>query len=127
MIKGVAHIAIDTADMGRSLAFYRDTLGLPVIDDLTLPTGLRLVQVELQPGCTVELVARPEALGPAPAGQSAGLAHFALVVDDVDAVHAALQARGVEFTTLPRDGVGAMKRLAFCKGPDGELIELVQL
>lgn len=127
MIKGAAHIAVNTSDLNCSLAFYREALGLPVVEDITLPTGVRLVMLELQPGCTIELVARPEELGAAPTGQNAGLAHIALQVDDVDAAYAALQVKGVEFTVLPQAGVGPMKRLAFCKGPDGEVIELVQL
>lgn len=126
MITGLAHAAINAADLERSLHFYRDILGLPVVEDLTLPTGVRLVHLRVEEGATVELFGRPEPLAPIPALPQAGLVHLALAVDDVDAAYAELRAKGVEFTGPPRPGLGQTRRLVFCKDPDGTLIEFVE-
>jgi len=126
MITGLAHAAINAADLERSLHFYRDILGFPVVEDLTLESGVRLVHVRVGERATVELFGRPEPLAPIPAVSQAGLVHLALAVDDVDAVYAELAAKGVEFTGEPRPGRGQTRRLVFCKDPDGTLIEFVE-
>lgn len=126
MITGLAHAAINAADLERSLHFYRDILGLPVVEDLTLETGVRLVHLRVGEGATVELFGRPEPLAAIAPAPQAGLTHLALAVDDVDAVYAELRAKGVEFTGAPRPGLGQTRKLVFCKDPDGTLIEFVE-
>jgi lactoylglutathione lyase len=54
-----------------------------------------------------------------------GLDHFGLTVKDIDAVAAAIKAKGVEFTKEPttiRPGV----RICFLRGPQGISIELLE-
>ena len=54
-----------------------------------------------------------------------GLDHFGLTVKDIDAVAAAIKAKGVEFTKEPttiRPGV----RICFIRGPQGISIELLE-
>ena len=53
-----------------------------------------------------------------------GTDHFALDVHDVDATVEVLRARGVEIAREPGDS--PRNRVAFIKGPDSLLIELVQ-
>jgi catechol 2,3-dioxygenase-like lactoylglutathione lyase family enzyme len=62
---------------------------------------------------------------PAPRFPYYGLEHIGLTVDDVDAAVAELRARGAEIAIGPltRD-LGT--RLAFVRGPDGIMIELVE-
>jgi len=126
MITAVSHVGINTTDLDRSLRFYHEILGLPIVEDLTLESGLRLVHLRAGPHSTVELFGRPEAVLPPPEGRYAGLVHLAVNVDDVDAAYARLRAQGVQFTVEPRPGKGQTKRLAFLQDPDGTLIELVE-
>gem|GEM_PF-74747 len=121
-----SHVAINTVDLERSLHFYHETLGFPIVEDLTIAGGVRLVHVRAGEGLTIELFGHPSAPAPLPTGLQAGLAHLALAVDDLDQAYADLRAKGVEFTVPPRSGGGQTKRLAFCKDPDGTLIELVE-
>ncbi|HEX5325639.1 MAG TPA: VOC family protein [Acetobacteraceae bacterium] len=54
-----------------------------------------------------------------------GLEHIGLTVTDIDAAVTELKAKGAEFTTEPttvRPGV----RIAFMRGPEGVLVELIQ-
>ncbi|MGE0417169.1 MAG: VOC family protein, partial [Acetobacteraceae bacterium] len=62
---------------------------------------------------------------PAPPFPYYGVEHIGLVVDDVDAACAELRARGAEIAIGPltRD---AGTRLAFIRGPEGIMVEIVQ-
>ena len=60
-----------------------------------------------------------------PQGTASTLDHFGLTVKDIDAVAAAIKAKGVEFTKEPttiRPGV----RICFLRGPQGISIELLE-
>ena len=63
--------------------------------------------------------------GDAPHAPHLGLEHIGLAVQDIDAVVAALKAKGVVFTMEPttiRPGV----RIAFLRGPEDVSIELLE-
>ena len=53
-----------------------------------------------------------------------GLDHFGLAVRDIDAVAAALKAKGAEFTMEPRT-IRPGLRICFLRGPQGISIELL--
>ncbi len=54
-----------------------------------------------------------------------GLEHIGLTVDDVDVAVADLRAKGAEIAVEPMD-YSAGTRIAFIRGPDGVMIEIVQ-
>lgn len=120
-IIGTHHIALATAHFARLRDFYTETLGLPVLGGFSEQRILFL-----DAGTTaIELIEENVMDGPVGAG---GWAHIALEVADVDAAYAALSARGVPFSIPPEDyppGAPAV-RIAFCKDPDGNVIELLQ-
>ena len=66
-----------------------------------------------------------DAMTPAPAFPYYGLEHIGLTVDDVDAACEELRAKGAEVAIGPltRD---PGTRLAFIRGPEGVMVELVQ-
>ena len=39
-LRGVNHIALVTSDMARTVQFYRDVLGMPLVKTLSLPEGM---------------------------------------------------------------------------------------
>jgi catechol 2,3-dioxygenase-like lactoylglutathione lyase family enzyme len=57
-----------------------------------------------------------------------GVRHIALSVDSVEAEYRRLSAAGVKFTVLPREGrvFPNVAKLAFCEGPDGVKVELME-
>ena len=89
MLKGIGQIAINTRDLPRATAFYRDALGLPFLFDAP---GLAFFQCD-----GVRLM-----LGGA---ESAEFDHAASVlyfdVDDILAAHQTLTSRGVVFRDAP--------------------------
>jgi glyoxylase I family protein len=134
-----SHITVRVSDIERSLAFYRDGLGLRVIFDVALDgAGLEAVTGTkgargrmvglLVPGAgrvSIELLGfhSPKS-EPPPRGRFTGYSNISLSVDDLDAAHAACVARGLEPLQKPVD-VGGV-RMFFLADPDGTSIELIQ-
>jgi glyoxylase I family protein len=115
------HVAILTANFDRIRAFYVDVLGFPVRGAFP---GRNIVFVDA--GSTaIEIV---EDTSRAPASVEGGWGHLALEVEDVDAAHVELAARGVPFHVQPMDfpADAPSVRIAFFRDPDGNALELVQ-
>jgi catechol 2,3-dioxygenase-like lactoylglutathione lyase family enzyme len=147
LITGFLHFAISCADADRSIAFYRDNLGMELVADRVVPgggyveavtgiAGARVRIVHLQGyGFNLELLEYEEPRGETRAREPnhAGSAHMAFVVDDCDAVCAELAAKGVPVRSAegrpqtvsggPNDG----GKCVYLEDPDGNPVELVQL
>jgi catechol 2,3-dioxygenase-like lactoylglutathione lyase family enzyme len=125
-IKGLAHIGIKTADMEQSITFYTSLLNFKLTHrQFVGTTELAFLQVG---DCIVELIAPadPTGINDLKPGQ---IDHFTLLVDDLAAEAARLEAAGVQFFAPPRqspifaNGI----RCVFFPGPSGERIELFQI
>lgn len=127
--KGLAHIAVFTADMEGTLAFY-ERLGADCYaqDRVQKPTGENKLAMLHLAGFDLEIIephdgtVLTEAAGPIP--------HIALEVADLDAAIAELRALGIDtFKTaqpveLPKL-FGGLRNIFFV-GPNGEQLELLQ-
>lgn len=110
----LSHFIVFVSDMARSVAFYRDVLGLPVRFESPKWTELDT------PGSTLALhladvpsksVISPDAI---PAGQC----HLSFAVDDLDEFHQEMIAKGVPCLQPPEEeDFGG--RLAGYADPDG--------
>ena len=145
MILGAAHPGCTVSNLERSLQFYGETLGIEHIQSqvsdqpyLALVTGM--------PGCSLKIgFARIEGdhvpfenieyVKPA-GGQAltgfgiAGTPHLCWQVDNLAAAYDRLLAASVTFCGEPHllvDGPWAKAQGAFLRGPDGLLIELIEL
>lgn len=141
MLKGFHHVGVSVADIDRSIAFYRDLLGMeqacPVfsfagpqyaqIMDLAEPEGRMCVMAKA--GVQLELFefARPEPAPQAPDRPvcDRGLTHFGVEVDDIEAAYARLSAAGVRFHAPVLQFPGGMKAL-YARDPDGNVFELLE-
>lgn len=132
--------------MERSLAFYRDLLGMPVMVDTEM-AGEMLEREVAMPGARLRLAlldsgspAHLELLqylapdgAPFPANArpaDVGAHHVALLVEDIMSAHAKLDAAGVRFTAPPQEvdaGFFAGHWTAYCYDPDRLIVELWQL
>lgn len=126
MLNRIHHVAIICSDYERSKDFYVNVLGLKVVQEvyraerksykLDLSVG-GLYQIELfsfeNPP---ERPSRPE---------SAGLRHLAFEVDDVAAVAAELNKKGVQTEEIRTDEYTG-KLFTFFTDPDGLPLELYQ-
>jgi catechol 2,3-dioxygenase-like lactoylglutathione lyase family enzyme len=128
--KDFQHVTIAVSDIGRSLAFYRDLLGFPVLGRLNYRNQIGLVIdfLDIGHGALLELFSFGVPTRPSEwvaNDLQTGLRHIGFKVRDVDAQVARLKAAGVEFTMEPTNATGGV-RIAFFKDPDGTLLELVQ-
>ena len=135
------HAAISVADLDRSIAFYRDVLGLEVIRIIECPPERGLGRVVGMPGCAARIAhlqsgpvmlelfqyLEPEGRPLAPDHKQAdrGLTHIGFTSTDARADYKRLKKLGVRTFGEPvefRPGVW----LFYFYGPDGEVCELRQ-
>jgi catechol 2,3-dioxygenase-like lactoylglutathione lyase family enzyme len=129
--RALHHVSLRVADLERSIAFYRDGLGLTLGHAFEL-RGRRFALMVAPRGGRVELV-ESEA-GARRSSERDVLWHFALETDDVQAALDRAVAAGaqvtVPLTALDLDdevtGRPFRVRLAFVRGPDAEEVELIE-
>lgn len=139
----VRHIGIVVRDLERSLAFYRDLLGLeivremdergPFLDAILGLNGARVRTVKLAApgdGVQIELLAFTEPapqIGGPPTLTRVGPTHVAFTVTDIDGLHQRMAAAGTRFTTKPQTSPDGHAKVTFCHDPDGTALELVEV
>jgi diaminopimelate decarboxylase len=141
----IDHVSVTCTSIERSLMFYRDGLGLAVLqcgaetDErigavLALPGArLHFADLALGDGTVVELLEYQSPPGRAlrPQPNDPGAAHVALVVDDIDEALRRLRTHGFPSRSSPvllndHDGRWKDVRIAYVHDPDGFIIELIQ-
>jgi catechol 2,3-dioxygenase-like lactoylglutathione lyase family enzyme len=140
----LVHTGFTVRDLDRSLAFYRDVLGMEVVFTqekrggyLAEIVGYRDAHVRMAHlqfpggGHRVELF---EYVHPAPQGEPSeprdvGITHVCLAVDDIDALFERVVAAGAEPISQPvlvDTGANVGGRGVYVRDPDGTLLELFQ-
>jgi catechol 2,3-dioxygenase-like lactoylglutathione lyase family enzyme len=144
------HIAINSTDLERSVAFYR-RLGFQVLADrevhndqvkaaFAVPTGdLRFVHLRLgdaEDATLLDIVEWGPPAGPGTAGAATpvpqhqrGITRFAVLTDDTERVHRELAADGVEFLTEPTQVMTPQGGWKICLAldPDGVVVQITEL
>jgi len=116
-IRCVSHVCYVVGDIERSIAFYRDALGLRVAFDFCKPGAARHgVYLHAGERTFIELFAGE----PATVRQDASFRHVCLEVDDIEAMLQALKQHGVEVSE-PKMGEDNSLQ-AWLKDPDGNAI-----
>jgi len=115
-------VLIHVSDMPRSVAFYRDTLGLPLRFESPEWTEFdtETVTLALHGGALPQ--SEPQTAGPPPAGRVG----VGWNVKNLDEVCSQLRARGVQFLMEPTERPGEGIRLAIFLDPDGCALTLAQ-
>jgi len=112
LVSRVNVVYLYVGDMERSVAFYRDLLGIPLRGD-------EHWQEATLGGTRFALHEAHEGIG----GLSAGTVHVSLEVADIDRAAAQLRAAGVETRETMRDEWGAALQI---RDPDGYELYLFQ-
>jgi lactoylglutathione lyase len=115
------HTMVRVADLGKSLHFYCDLLGLRELRRIENEGGRFTLVFLAAPGDDAAQVELTHNWDPEDYGIGRAFGHLAYEVDDVYATCAKLQAGGVTINRPPRDG-----RMAFVRSPDNISIELLQ-
>ncbi len=124
--EGFHHVALRASDFDASVEFY--TRGLGFTPGISWGEGeSRAIMLDTGDGNYLEIFAG--GTGERPGG--GGVLHIALRTSDCDVSVEAARAAGARITTEPKDVEIASDpvtpvRIAFCEGPDGEVIEFFQ-
>jgi len=115
------HTMVRVADLGKSLHFYRDLLGLREIRRIENEGGRFTLVFLAAPGDDAAQVELTWNWDPEDYGIGRAFGHLAYEVEDIYAACEKLKAGGVTINRPPRDG-----RMAFVRSPDNISVELLQ-
>ena len=147
----VHHVAITVKDMDKSIAFYRDGLGLSIFQDKVI-SGPEVDRSLMEPGAEVRMVLLMDETGnmiellgwqSPPATErppehmrfnSTGLVEVAFMVNDMEQAEESLAKAGYSFRTPVwrfgsdlEDYGGAEAKIRYVEDPDGVQVELMQV
>lgn len=132
VIKAINHVAVVVEDMEKSLAFWRDALGIQLHELRDVPAEKSQVAFLPLAGAEVELV-RPttddSGVAKYLAKRGPGMHHLCLEVDDIEAMLQQLREKNIRLINEePRTGADG-KKYAFVhpESTGGVLVELYQL
>ena len=139
----IRHVGLTVSNLQESLGFYVDTLGFKVqkmanefgecLDNFSALKDVRVVTVKMTDDNNnmLELLcyeSHPEK----PYNNMVrriteiGCSHFALTVDDLDSLYDTLIDKGITFNYPVQVSPDGKVKVAFCRDPDGTLIEMVE-
>ena len=123
MIKKYLHTRFRVSDMDKSVYFYRDILGMKVVEQKTSLRGSKLVFLKFPDmDCELELCSFPDS-GNVHVPED--LVHLAFEVDDLERCIERLKVAGVLITEGPIKSSNGT-RFIFTEDPDKYEIELMQ-
>jgi len=123
MIKKYLHTRFRVSDMDKSIYFYRDILGMKVVEQKTSPRGSKLVFLKFPDmDCELELCSFPDS-GNVHVPED--LVHLAFEVDDLERCIERFKVAGVLITEGPIESSNGT-RFIFTEDPDKYEIELMQ-
>lgn len=124
----VLHTMIRVRDLDAALGFYRDGLGMKVLDRYDFESGrfsiVFLAFGSYDEGGGIELTWNWDVEQAYSHGS--GYGHVAIGVPDLDATVIRLESLGVQIPVRPKRQAPGAPRLAFARDPDGYSIELIQ-
>lgn len=137
------HSGVVVSDLEKSLWFYRDLLGFKVtiradesgtfIEQILGLKNLTVTTVKMTPpdglGLLELLCFHPPYTAPLTATKSVntnGWTHIALTVKNLDVLHGELCKVGINFISPPALSPNGKVKVAFCRDPEGNFLELVQ-
>ncbi len=123
MIKKLLHTRYRVTDLDKTVAFYRDVLGLEETSRHTSGRGSQLVFFKA-PGSDEEIeICKYDGSGPVNVGSD--ITHLAFEVDNLEEFAKQATAKGYPLSDGPhKSGSGSV--IAFIDAPEGYEIELIQ-
>jgi len=122
-------LGIITNDAEKSLAFYRDTLGLAEEGAMDMPGGGKMVRLSCGT-TTLKIVVNakePKATSPAGGiGGATGFRYFTISVSNLEAATDECAAAGYKIAVPARDIRPGVK-ISIIEDPDGNWVELLQM
>ncbi len=141
MIKNIRHTGIVVIDLEASLYFYRDLLGFQIvkqmeemghyIDNILSLRNVNVTTIKITSpsGQMIELLKYHSHNAEQKKREicEIGISHIAFTVDDLDTEYRRLENEGIQFNSSPQLSPDGYAKVAFCRAPEGTLIELVEV
>lgn len=139
-MKAIRHMGIVVADLDKAVRFYRDILGFKItremnetgeyIDNLLALKGVKVKTVKMAAdnGNLIELLyfASHQRNGARKDICDWGYSHIAFTVEDLDYEYKRLKGKRIKFNCAPQISPDGKAKVAFCRDPEGNRIELVE-
>jgi catechol 2,3-dioxygenase-like lactoylglutathione lyase family enzyme len=121
-IAGIGTVVIPVSDQDRAIEFYVEKLGFEKRADVPFGEGYRWVEVGPEGADTTIAIVPP------PPGKPTGSVEtgIGLNTDDIDGVHADLQARGVDVDVEVSRMGDPVPPLFWLRDPDGNVLMVVE-
>lgn len=131
-IKAINHVAVVVEDMEKSLAFWRDALGIKLHELRDVPAEKSQVAFLPLAGAEVELVmptTDDSGIAKYLAKRGQGMHHLCLEVDDIEGMMAQLKAKNIRLINEEPRTANDGKKYAFIhpESTGGVLVELYQI
>lgn len=131
-IKAINHVAVVVEDMEKSLAFWRDALGIKLHELRDVPAEKSQVAFLPLAGAEVELVmptTDDSGIAKYLAKRGQGMHHLCLEVDDIEGMMAQLKAKNIRLINEEPRTASDGKKYAFIhpESTGGVLVELYQI
>ena len=141
VVKGYRHTGIICKDIQESLKFYRDYLGLSVIQDfwddsnyINKITGINnanvhMIKLKADDGSVIELLDYPSHPTELQNQEvyNVGLCHIAFQVNNIDDSYNFLKEKNIKFISEPVLSSEKIAKVCFCFDPNDTRIELVEM
>lgn len=122
-VKKLLHTRMRVSDMDQTIQFYRDVLGLEVLEQKVSPRGSHLAFLKVPNSEElIELCSFP-ASGPVKVQED--LVHLAFQVENLDQTIAHLAEKQIKITDGPTK-TSSGSRFIFIDAPDGYEVELIE-
>lgn len=141
-MKAIRHVGIVVKDLSRALYFYRDLLGFKIIKEKNESgdyinticrikvTAVTTVKLSADDNNLIELLyftAPKSSEIQAKELTDLGFSHLACSVDNIEKEYKRLTKAGVNFNSPPQKSPDGYAKVAFCRDPEGNFIELVEV
>ena len=138
---GYRHTGIIVKNMSASIEFYRDYLGLEIVQEFTdssdyineitnIKNGTaHFIKLQMVDGSILELLEYPthRTQSHTLSILNVGLAHIALRVESAEKMYEFLKSKGVKVLSKPVLSSEGIAKVFFCLDPDGLRVELVEM
>ena len=140
-VLGYRHTGIICRDIKKSLYFYKNLLGLKVVqefwddtDYINKVSGLKkarvhFIKLKMKSGEILELLRYPTHNTKLPKVPiyNTGILHIALQVEDIEKTYKKLKKKGVKFISEPTLSSEKFAKVCFCIDPNKVRVELVEI
>ena len=137
-IQMIRHVGVVVEDVEKELLFFRDLLGFEVYWDkiehgvfietiLKIPSvRVRTIKMRSKNGCALELLRYDTSFSSEKKICQTGFTHIAITVLDLDQTYRFLKEKNIEFLSEPKISPDKKAKVAFCRDPEGNFLELVE-